>query len=180
MSIVASRVFQALFFFVAFLVLTDAAHSQDVRVKEEHGDWQVRCAAEAGGGKLCVLYQLLVDGNGNTVAEITIRGPLSEQDLGARAILTTPLETLLTKQLTLRIGRAEPKRYPFTFCSKEGCFVTVALTEHDIGSMRAAAKAQVTIIPAAAPDREVVLAVSLQGFTAGYAAIVAANSDPAR
>ncbi len=148
--------------------------------REEHEAWEVRCIRTESGSDPCQLYQLLEDEDGNSVAEISIF-PLPEgNQAAAGATIVTPLETLLTAQVALRVDSGEVKRYPFTFCANIGCISRVGFTANDIASMRRGANATLQIRPATAPDQTVDLTISLAGFTAGYDAVVAANEEAAR
>ena len=143
--------------------------------REEHEDWEVRCVRTETGADPCQLYQLLQDQEGNSVAEISVF-PLPEGSQAvAGATIITPLETLLTAQVALRVDTGEVKRYPFTFCSTVGCFSRIGLTADDLASLRRGANALLQVRPAAAPDQTVDLAISLAGFTAGFDAVAEAN-----
>jgi invasion protein IalB len=71
----------------------------------------------------------------------------------------------------VRVDEGQPKRYPFTFCSAVGCVARLGLVAEEVEGFRRGTKAQVRIVPAAAPDQEVILDVSLAGFTAGFQAL---------
>lgn len=141
-------------------------------VKETHGDWELRCA-KVGADKpeQCQLYQLLNDEGGNAVAEINLFAlpPGGKAQAGANVI--TPLETLLTEQLTLSVDGGQGKRYPYTFCTRIGCIARIGFTPADVNVFKAGNAAQLTLVPAGAPDQKVNLKVSLSGFTAGFAAL---------
>lgn len=142
----------------------------DIYVLSEHSAWQLRCIRSDAPVDPCQLYQLLDDGNGNPVAEINVF-PLAEPgDAVAGATVITPLETLLTQQLTVSVDGGEGKRYPFSWCSQIGCFSRVGLTAADIAAFKRGNSAVLTIVPVAAPDQKVNLNVSLSGFTAAYTA----------
>ncbi len=142
----------------------------------EHGDWQQRCIRTESGADPCQLYQLLRDDNGNAVAEISVF-PLPEgQQASAGATVITPLETLLTRQLTMSVDGNQAKRYPFDFCAEAGCFARIGFTDADVTAFRRGVEAVLTIVPAAAPDQTIDLSVSLSGFTAGYDAVRDANA----
>jgi len=143
---------------------------------EDHGDWELRCVvAPPGQQDPCNLYQLLRDRNGNDVAEISLF-PLPEgSEAAAGATIITPLETLLTEQVTLSVDGGGARRYPFTFCGQIGCFSRIGLRAEEVESFKRGAKATLTIVPLAAPDQKVTLDISLSGFTAGYAAVGEAN-----
>ena len=74
-------------------------------VAEEHGDWQKRCIRSENGEDPCQLYQLIRDRNGGSVAEVTVFSLPDGQQAAAGATIITPLETLLTEQVTLSSGR---------------------------------------------------------------------------
>ncbi|MBM7067422.1 invasion associated locus B family protein [Actibacterium sp. 188UL27-1] len=141
--------------------------------KEISGDWEVRCVrVEEGQIEPCNLYQLLKDESGNNVAEITMFALPPGNEAAAGAQIITPLETLLTRQITLRVDGGSAKRYQFSFCTRIGCFAQVGFTPQDVASFRAGNKATLTIVPVGAPDDVTVdLGVSLSGFTAGFKSI---------
>jgi invasion protein IalB len=91
----------------------------------------------------------------------------------AGATVVVPLETLLTESLTIQIDTAEPKLYPFTFCTQVGCVARVGFTAEEVEQFKKGANAKVTVVPAAAPDTAVTLDISLKGFTAGFEAVAA-------
>jgi invasion protein IalB len=134
-------------------------------------DWSLRCVRTETGNDPCQLYQLLQDQQGNSVAEISLFPLPAGGQAEAGVTVITPLETLLTEQLLLRIDEGQPKRYPFTFCSAVGCVARIGLMPDEVEGFRRGSKAQVRIVPAAAPDQEVVLDISLSGFTAGFQAL---------
>lgn len=136
--------------------------------REVFGDWSLRCLRTEDGPEPCQLYQLLLDDEGNAVAEISMF-PLPEGgQAAAGATIVAPLETLLTENLTLGIDGNEPKRYPFTFCNRAGCVARVGFTAEELGQFRNGNQARLSIVPAAAPDETVDLTISLSGFTAGF------------
>lgn len=138
-------------------------------VRETFGDWALRCLkAEEGQLDPCQLYQLLQDADGNNVAEISTFPLPEDQEAAAGATIVVPLETLLTQQLRLTVDNGEPKVYPFTFCNTAGCVARIGFTDAEVAQMKRGSKAVLRMVPAAAPDQEVILDVSLSGFTAGF------------
>lgn len=138
-------------------------------IREEFGDWALRCLyAEEGEDDPCQLYQLLNDTDGNAVAEISMFPLPSGGRAAAGATIVVPLETLLTEQLQISVDGAAPRRYPFTFCNRAGCVSRVGFTTEEINLFKRGSKATMRMVPAAAPEEEVVLNISLSGFTAGY------------
>ncbi len=153
------------------------AETNEPYVRDTFGDWQLRCVRAGEDAEICQLYQLMRDGDGNSVAEFNVF-PLPEgQQAAAGANIVTPLETLLTENLRLSVDGGQAKRYPFSFCSRVGCFSRIGLTAEEVGTFRAGAAATVTIVPAAAPNETVELSLSLSGFTAGYNALVEIENE---
>lgn len=149
-------------------------------VQSEHGDWDIRCIRTPDGDDPCQLYQLLEDADGNAVAEFSLFPlvpPQGEAVAGGSVI--SPLETLLTQQVTMTLPGAEPRRYPFTFCNQVGCFARVGFSAADIAAFKAGSSATVSIVPVLAPDERISLDVSLTGFTAGYDALAAIVAERA-
>ena len=141
-------------------------------VRETFGDWSLRCLkAEAGELDPCQLYQLLEDADGNAVAEFSTFPLPAGGQAAAGATIVVPLETLLTAQLRLTVDNGEPKVYPYTFCNAAGCVARVGFTEAEVNQLKRGAAAKLRMVPAAAPDQEVVLDMSLSGFTAGFQSV---------
>ncbi len=137
-------------------------------IREEFGDWALRCLRTENGNDPCQLYQLLEDEEGNAVAEISMF-PLPEGgEAAAGATIVAPLETLLTEQLRLSVDGGVVRRYPFNFCNRAGCVARVGFTAEELSQFRRGNVAQLSIVPAAAPDEQVDLRISLIGFTAGF------------
>lgn len=138
-------------------------------IREVFGDWSLRCLkAEAGTLDPCQLYQLLKDADGNAVAEFSTFPLPDGQQAAAGATIVVPLETLLTQSLRLTIDTSEAKVYPFTFCNTAGCVARVGFTAAEVAQLKRGNKAVLRMVPAAAPDQEVLLNISLTGFTAGF------------
>jgi invasion protein IalB len=145
-------------------------------LKETHGTWQVQCLLIETGGERCQLYQQLNASPGNPVGEINVFPLPSGQGAPAGAVIIVPLETLLTSELDFEISGIENKRYPFAWCSNVGCVARIAITSEELGAMKLSTLATITITSIRAPKTPLKLTVSLQGFTAGFNAMQAANS----
>ena len=138
-------------------------------VRGESGDWAFRCLkAEEGSVDPCQLYQLLADSSGNSVAEVSIFPLSGSGRAAAGATIVAPLETLLTQQLTLAVDGGAARRYPFTFCNTAGCVARIGFTTEEVAQFKRGNTATIIMVPAAAPDEQVELTVSLSGFTAGF------------
>lgn len=149
-------------------------------VIETSGEWEVRCIRTEDGFDPCQLYQLLQDDEDNDVAEISMVALPEGSEAAAGATVVTPLETLLTAQLTMTVDGGKAKRYPFTWCSRTGCFSRIGFTAAEVTQLKKGAKAVITIVPMLAPEQKVNLTISLVGFTNGYDKMKAANDETQR
>ncbi len=136
------------------------------------GDWELRCLKREEGPDPCQLYQLLSDAEGNPVAEFSLFGLPDGGRAAAGANIVAPLETLLTEQLTITVDGSEPRRYAFTFCNTGGCVARVGFTQAEVDQFKRGRNATLRLVPAGAPEEEVLLTVSLTGFTAAMEAAV--------
>ncbi|TNF59129.1 MAG: invasion associated locus B family protein [Rhodobacteraceae bacterium] len=136
--------------------------------KEQSGDWTLACIKTEAETDPCSLLQLLKDENGNTLGEISLFRLEGGGQAVAGGTIIVPLETLLTAQVSIAVDGGQGKRYNYSFCTQLGCVAQIGFTEADIEAFRRGNSARVTIVPAPAPDQQVVLNMSLSGFTAGY------------
>ncbi|MEP2641039.1 invasion associated locus B family protein [Roseobacter sp.] len=137
-------------------------------IKETFGDWNMRCVKSNEDEDPCQMYQLLADGDGAPISEVTLfRLPTGGQAEAGAAIMV-PLETSLAAQLTMKIDDNDARRYPFAFCNTVGCVSRIGLTPDDVTALKRGSKAIVTIVPIVAPDQKVDVNLSLKGFTAAY------------
>ena len=136
------------------------------------GGWEQRCVRTVQEQDPCHLYQLLKDANGNAVSEVTLfKLPAGGQAV-AGATIIVPLETLLTEQLKVRVDENPARIYPFSFCNSVGCVGRIGLTQDDIQGFKSGSVARVSLVPVAAPDQLVILNMSLDGFIAGFDALI--------
>lgn len=121
------------------------------------------------------MFQALKESPDNAIGELNIFAIPPGQGAAAGAIILTPLRTLLTEQLAIKFPGLERKRYPFAWCTEVGCLARIGLLPAEVSALRQGATASITIVPVSTPTAPVEMTVSLRGFTAAFAAIVAAN-----
>lgn len=145
-----------------------ATEEDPTYVKETYGDWELKCFRSEAEEDPCQMFQLLREEAGNPIAEFSIfRLPEGSQAV-AGATVVVPLGTLLTEQLKISVDGGKAKGYSYSFCSLVGCYARIGLTMADIDAFRRGNVANVTIIPAQAPDQSVTIKASLTGFTAAF------------
>jgi len=143
-------------------------------IKEENGDWKIVCTIIAEGKTSnCRMFQILKDETGGAVAELSILALSEAAQAVAGVNFVTPLGTLLTAQVGMRVDAGQAKRYPFSWCTAAGCITRFGLTDAELSNLKKGNKAVMTITAAAAPDKPLALDVSLTGFTATWTALAA-------
>ncbi|WP_333713832.1 invasion associated locus B family protein [Yoonia sp.] len=147
-------------------------------IRETQGDWQIRCIKAAEGEQEgCNLYQLLMNEDGVAVAEFNMFRLPEGGNVVAGSNIVVPLETFLPAQLTIAVDGQNPRAYPYRFCNASGCIARVGFTQAEIDELKRGATGSLRIVPAFADDAEVVLTISLTGFTAAYDSIVPLPAD---
>ncbi|WP_313136195.1 invasion associated locus B family protein [Paracoccus jeotgali] len=147
----------------------DEAQVGSYYLRSSFDSWMLRCIKTENDADPCELYQLMKDGEGNSVAEMTLI-PLENGKAVAGATVVAPLETDLTKGIALRVDSGEGRAYPFNFCAPVGCVSRLGFTAEELNAMKRGKAATISLLPYGAPDSEVVnLNLSLAGFTAAYA-----------
>lgn len=137
-------------------------------VKSTHTDWMLRCIRAAQGQDPCELYQLMKDGEGNSVAEITLI-PLKNSDVAAGATIIAPLETDLIRGLGFAVDSGKAQQYPFSFCAPVGCVARIGFAEPELAKLKGGNKAKLSLMPFGGdPKNPVQLDLSLSGFTAAF------------
>lgn len=140
-------------------------------IRETFGDWGLRCLRVEEGPEPCQLYQLLLNEEGNPLAEVLIIPLPAGGEAVAGATVVVPLETQLTEQLILAIDDGDARRYPFDFCTANGCVARFGMSQGQIDQFRRGANGTLSIVPAVAPDQRITLTMSLTGFTNGFEAV---------
>jgi len=141
-------------------------------VVKKYGDWQVRCIKVKEGPEPCHIFQLMQDAKGNSVAEINLFHLPGGGAAVAGANVVTPLGTLLLDQLKFSIDGNPSKSYPFSWCEGAGCVARMGLTGLELEALKTGTKATVTISSINAPNRPIVLNLSLKGFSAAFNAVL--------
>lgn len=134
-------------------------------VRATFGDWEVRCAP---AGNECFMYQLAKDAGQNPVAEVSILKLPAQAEATAGVTIVTPLGTLLPPGIGLQINSGDRRAYPFGWCSPVGCFARFGLDDPSLAALKRGKGAKLSVASVGAPDRPIVLDVSLKGFTAAY------------
>lgn len=137
---------------------------------ETFGAWTKVCSGE-GDAQSCLISQVLQDTDGNNVAEVSIADVIDGGDTVGAISIATPIDTLLLPGVRFKVDEFDENRLPFNFCQPGGCVVQIGLTQDNIDAFEGATAAAVTVVPISAPDAEVALTLSFDGFTAAFASL---------
>jgi len=150
-------------------------------IAEVFTDWELRCLtpAEEGQPERCEMFQLLLDEQDNPVAVMRVAAPLTPTDEVVAAIsIVTPIETLLTPGIRLRIDDGEPGGLPYTLCEPSGCLARLPINAATADAFKAGGEAFIEIFALVRSDLgeiggvPVALSASLRGFTAAFDAML--------
>lgn len=151
----------------------ETAQIGQIYVASKSDPWETRCTKTDGAKDPCQLFQLLRDEKGGAVAEVNLFGVAPGGKAAAGAAVVAPLETLLSAGVVIQIDDKEAKVYPFAFCNSYGCVARIGFTAEELDMLKAGTAAKIAIVPAAAPENNVTLTMSLAGFTAGFEEVAA-------
>lgn len=154
----------------AFGIALCTAQGALAQENETFGAWTRVCNAE-GAQQSCLISQVLKDDEGNNVAEVSIVDVADGDETVAGISIATPLDTLLLPGVRFQVDAFDENRLPFNFCQPGGCVVQIGLTQENIDIFSTATAAAVTIVPVAAPDVEVALSLSFDGFADAFASL---------
>lgn len=141
-------------------------------LRETHDKWEVRCIkAPEGEKEECRLFNLLSDKDNNPIAQLDMQALPKGNKAVAGLDIATPLGSLLTAQVVLKVDAGKARRYPYTWCDTNGCYARFGMTAGEIASLKKGAKATVTIVSVTAPNEPLSLDLSLKGFTAAWTAV---------
>jgi len=137
-------------------------------VKETFDDWEIRCNS---ANNKCFMYQLMLDSEGTPVAELSlIKLPMGSEAV-AGATIVTPLGTMLTRGLVFGIDENEATQYPFSWCTRPGCFTRFGITDLTISELQKGTDVNVAVFSIAAPEKPIQISASLKGFSAAFEAL---------
>lgn len=147
-------------------------------IAEEHDDWKIVCISTGKGNKPnCRAFQLLKDESGGPVAELSILALSGDGKAAAGVNFVTPLGTLLSAQVAMRVDAGDAKRYPFAWCEQQGCVTRFGLTNAELENFKKGNQAVMTIVSVGAPKQPIGLPVSLKGFTSAWNALSAMEAE---
>jgi invasion protein IalB len=126
--------------------------------------WTVNCASGANGELACALSQVMVvKDSGQRVLTVSVM-----KDAGAFAMrLSLPHGLDLPKGVDVWVDEAPRRNNPIVTADKSGSYAVIKLTDAMIAELKQGTQLNVAVTAYA--GKEIVLQLSLAGFTAGFA-----------
>ena len=148
-------------------LMTGMAHAQAKGVlKATHGDWEIRCIE---GTNDCVMSQIGKIAGGENALFVALRrlnGVKDRNGTTYAAVITvqTPLGILLPYGLRLKIDSDEVVPIPLSRCLPQFCIAETGTTNEFVNKMKRGNTAGFGFFL----DKEVLVNISLRGFTKGF------------
>ena len=137
-------------------------------IKERIKDWNLKCIEPIDSIERCEANQIIFNQKQQPVAEISIFKLPKGQIAAAAATIIVPLETALNEGLVLEMQDLEPKKYQFKFCNSIGCYSQIGLTIEELEALKSKGKASIFLKHLSSGDQQIVIPISLSGFTATF------------
>lgn len=139
-------------------------------LREAHGDWQVACTAPEGSVH-CAMSQTQVRGK-NRQRVLSIELTTADDGKAANGVLVLPFGLKLARGVTYQLDEGPTGAIqPVRTCLPVGCLVDIAFDANTVASLRGGS--QLNVVATADGGREMVLSVSLTGFSSAYDRVVA-------
>ena len=164
----------------AFFILAAPADAQTNRpkdvLKKKHGDWEVRCLE---GTNTCAMSQVGKTSDGKRAILITIQrisGAKTKDGKKIEAAMTsqTPLGILLPYGLRIKIDKDKVVPLPLARCLPAGCVSQAPMLGEAVTKMKKGSKAVYGFFL----EKEILVNISLKGFTAAFDSLAPVPAKP--
>ena len=147
----------------AIAVLSGPAHAQDVAA------WRVECT---GDGKVLdcravqQLFQRIQNQGDRLLVAVLVRRPTDPKAAAAQMTIQLPLGLNLTEAIQVKVDGGAPERQQIQTCTNIGCFVSMAVNDKLLATMRSGKELKITVQD---PSKKAVdLSLPLLGFGLAY------------
>lgn len=143
-------------------------------VRSTYDDWTVLCLPD---GSRCAMEQIGYIENGESALSMRIDklpqgANVNGESVEAVATLLTPLGVLLQPGMKLKIDSADTLSSPYFLCQPNGCIVRAPLQAELLTSLKRGNVARMAYaIIMENEEREIIVDISLKGFTAAFGAL---------
>lgn len=152
---------------VAVMLSTVPATAQaSDELRATHGDWEIRCIE---GSDTCAMSQIGNTADGKRALLVTIQrlqGAKADNGAAIPAAITvqSPLGILIPYGIRVKIDAADVVPLPLSRCVQVGCIAQAPMLDEAVNRMKKGSKAVFGFFL----DQEIIVNVSLSGFTAAY------------
>ena len=126
------------------------------------GDWEIRCSED---GANCRMVQLALDGEGNSVVNVTMQTLPEGASAQLGVVMVSPLLTLLPRGISVAVDDGVPAAYPFSWCDQQGCYARFGLTAAQVDAFKSGTAATINIFAVTDAENPVQASLSLSGIT---------------
>ena len=154
------------------LATSGSAEAQEARQGTAFGDWLLACEAVGVNRTSCVIRQTLTRRDGGAlIADVILRRLEAEDDPRIALVLVTPTGMFLPEAPGMAIDAGgETLPLQWRSCDAQRCVASRVLTEDDVASLSGGGRMSLGYRPVNR-DEPVIFSVSLDGVTAGLAAL---------
>ena len=136
------------------------------------GDWSMQCIGAPEDHAKCQIVQKVVSQQGGQT--VLVLAVFSDPKTGVVSMqVAVPLGVLVTRGAQLLVGEKYQNGVQISRCTQQGCLIEGAASDALVNAMKQEATGAVIVFNEA--EKQIPIRFSLRGFTAGYAAMVAAN-----
>jgi invasion protein IalB len=141
-----------------------------------HGEWEIQCLE---GTEACAMQQVGNTSDGKRALLVTIQrlaGVTAEgKDVPAAITVNTPVGVLIPYGVRVRVDGGNMAQVPLLRCLPDSCAARAPMSAEAVGELKRGSKATFAILL----QEEVLVDISLSGFTAAYDALkpVEANQN---
>lgn len=149
-----------------------AQQAGQLTLRDTHGAWEVRCAADNPG--VCLMVQDGKNSAGETVIKIGLQAPKGAtgpngQPIAAVMSIEAPMGIALMPGVQLKIDGKEVGRAPYRFCAGSACVVNQPIDTALVDQLKRGSNAVVTITGLNGKTADA--NVSLSGFTKAFGSL---------
>lgn len=148
---------------------------QQQELRTTHGDWEIHCIT---GTDTCAMQQIGETSEGQRAMLVTIQRlagvEADGQNVPAAITVSTPIGILIPYGVRVRIDEGNVAPVPLLRCLPESCAARAPLAQQAVDMFKKGSKATVGFFL----QNEVLVDISLNGFTAAYNDLTPVQGQP--
>jgi invasion protein IalB len=148
--------------------------AQNQVLKATHGDWEIQCLE---GTETCAMQQVGNTADGERALLVTVQRlagvTADERPVPAAITVNTPIGVLIPYAIRVRVDEGNIAQVPLMRCVPESCVARAPMAEEAIAELKRGSKATFAYFL----QEEVLVEISLNGFTAAYDALTPVQAN---